>query len=165
MEILNSEDVRKLLRLAIDRAGDQSKWSRQAGVNRAQINRVLNGRRLPPSQICQALGLEWAIVRHFAGKDGRPRTIVVENREFLSILKSEIEKLGSLTAWCEQTGVNRTYLSQVVNKRRAAGAKILRALNLSEVLVRATQSRAVSKRGRKYLPPGKRHPHARWTTA
>jgi DNA-binding transcriptional regulator YdaS (Cro superfamily) len=165
VKILNIEDVLELLRLDIDRVGGQSEWARQTGVSRMQINRALNGRRMPPSHLCQALGLEWFIVRHIAGKDDQPQHVIINDREFLLILKVEIEKAGSITAWCDQIGVNRTYLSQVVNKRRTAGAKILAALNLSEVLVRATKSRAKRKQGRKYRPSGKRYPHARWPTS
>jgi DNA-binding phage protein len=160
VKILNIEHVLELLRLDIARLGGQSEWARKTGVSRMQINRALNGRRMPPVPLCQALGLEWVIVRHIAGTDDRPQPVTIKDRDFLLILKAEIEKAGSITAWCEQIGVNRTYLSQVVNKRRTAGAKILAALNLSKVLVRALKSG--SKRGRKNRLSGKRHPHARW---
>jgi DNA-binding phage protein len=158
VKILSIEDVLELLRLDVDRVGGQSEWARQAGIERAQINRVLNGRRLPPSRLCQALGLEWVFVRYIAGENGQLHPVIIKDRDFLLALKAEIERVGSITAWCEQIGVNRTYLSQVLNKRRSAGSKILAALNFSEVLIRPKA--AVSKRGRKYRPPGWRH--ARW---
>jgi DNA-binding phage protein len=164
LDILGIEDVLELLLRDIERVGSQSEWTRQTGVPRTQINRALKGKRLPPSQLCRALGLEFVIVRHIAGEDGQQQPVVVEKRDFLSKLKAEIEKVGSITVWCEQTGFNRTYLSQVLNKRRLASSKLIAALNLAEVLVRATKSATVKGR-RKKPPSGRRHPHARWPTS
>ena len=163
MKILNIEEVLELLRLDIDRVGGQSEWARQTGVSRMQINRAIKGRRMPPSQLCHALGLKWVVVRQIAGENGKPQPVIVEKRDFLSRLKAEIEKAGSIAVWCEQTGFNRTYLSQVLNKRRPASSKLVAALNLAEVLVSATKSAAVKGRRKKRLS-GKRHPHARWPT-
>jgi hypothetical protein len=104
--------------------------------------------------------LEWIIVRQVAAKGGQLQPVIVQNRDILLILRAEIDKAGSVAAWCKQTGVNRTYLSQVLNKRRAAGAKLLSILNLSAVLVHGTKSTAVSKRGLKIRPSGKREPRS-----
>jgi transcriptional regulator with XRE-family HTH domain len=163
MKILTIEDVLELLRLDIDLVGGQSEWARQTGVSRGQINRALKGRRMPSSQLCHALGLEWVVVRKIPREDGESQPVMVERRDFLSKLKAEIEKVGSVTGWCEQNGFNRTYLSQVLNKRRPASSKLVAALDLAEVLVRATKS-AVVKGRRKMRPPSKRQPHARWPT-
>jgi DNA-binding phage protein len=163
MKTLNIEEVLELLRLDIDRVGGQSEWARQTGVSRMQINRALKGRRMPPSQLCHALGLKWVVVRQIAGEDGEPQPVIVEKRDFLSRLKAEIEKAGSITVWCEQAGFNRTYLSQVLHKRRPASSKLVAALNFAERLVRATKSAAVKGRRKKRLS-AKQHPHARWPT-
>jgi hypothetical protein len=164
LDILGIKDVLELLLRDIERMGGQSEWARQTGVSRMQINRALNGRRMPTSQLCRALELEWVIVRHVEGKDGQQQPIMMEKRDFLLILNAEIEKVGSITVWCEKTGFNRTFVSQVLNKRRPASSKLIAALNLAEVLVRATKSAAVEGR-RKKRPAGKRHPHARWPTS
>jgi DNA-binding phage protein len=164
LDILGIEDVLELLLRDIERVGGQSEWARQAGVPRTQINRALKGRRMPPAQLCLALGLEWVVVRQIAGEEGKPQLVVVEKRDFLSSLRGEIEKVGSITVWCEKTGFNRTYVSQVLNKRRPAGTKLVAVLNLAEVLARATKSAPVKGR-RKKRPSGKRHPHARWPTS
>jgi DNA-binding phage protein len=165
LDILGIKDALELLQRDIQRVGSQSEWARQTGVPRTQMNRALNGRRMPSFRLCQAIGLEWVIVRHVTGEDGQQQAVIVEKRDFLSRLKVEIEKAGSIAAWCEQTGFNRTYLSQVLNKRRTASSKLVAALNLAEVLVRTAKSSEASKRGaRKPLASGKRHPHARWPT-
>ena len=54
MTPLNIQDVIELLRAEIDRVGGQSEWARQTGIERSQINRVLNGRRLPPNTLSSA---------------------------------------------------------------------------------------------------------------
>jgi DNA-binding phage protein len=56
MKPLHVRDVLKLLRLDVDRAGGQSQWSRQTGIGRTYLNRVLNGRKPPGPSICRALG-------------------------------------------------------------------------------------------------------------
>jgi hypothetical protein len=164
LDILGIEDVLELLLRDIERVGGQSEWARQAGVPRTQINRALKGRRMPPAQLCFALGLEWVVVRQIAGEDGKLQPVVVEKRDFLALLEAEIEKVGSITVWCEKTGFNRTFVSQVLNKRRPASLKLIAALDLAEALVRATKSAALEGR-RKRRPSGKRHPHARWPTS
>ena len=163
-KILSNEDVLKLLHLAIERVGGQSEWARQTGVSRMQINRTLKGRRMPPTKLCHALGLEWVIVHYGAGEDGQRQALIVSKREFLFKLQSEIDKIGTITAWCEQFRVNRSYLSQILNKRRAPGARVIAALEFSEVLVGAAKSPAMSPQSRKRPSSGKRNPHARQRT-
>ena len=156
MTPLNVQDVIELIRGEIDRVGGQSEWARQTGIQRPVINRVLNGRRLPPSQLCRTLGLEWVIVRAVA--ETEDETTIISNREVLLILKKEIKKVGSIIAWSRQMGVERSHLSSVLHKRRAPDKKILAALKLSEVLVRAAKSEAKTRN----RMPSKRHRHARW---
>jgi len=158
MRPLQVQDVIKLLRDEIERAGSQSEWARQTGVQRTQINRVLNLRRLPPSQLCRALGLEWVIVRHAAESDGFD---IVSYRDFIRTLREEINKAGSITAWSKHFGVDRSHLSMVVHKRRSPDKRILAALNLSEVLVCANESDAARNR-RRQNRTSKGQPHARW---
>ena len=164
MEALSIEDVLELLLRDIDRVGSQSEWARQTGVSRMDISRALQHRRMPSFSLCQALGLDWVVVRKIAGEDGRSEFVVVETHQFLARLRAGIEKAGSITVWCEQNGFNRTYLSQVLNRKRRASSKLVAALDLAEVLVRATKTVAV-KGQRKKRHSGKRHPHARWPTS
>jgi hypothetical protein len=162
MKILNIEDVLELLRRDINRVGGQSEWARQTGIERTLISRVLNGRRLPPSQLCRALGLEWVVVRHVAQRDGQTKSVIIGYRDFLRILRKEIKKAGSIIAWSRQIGVDRTYPSSVLHKRKSPGKKILAALSLSEALVCANESEAARNRWRQNRTPGKGQPHARW---
>ena len=63
MQILHVQDVIKMLREEVERAGGQSEFARQKGVQRPLINKVLSGDRLPPLGLCRALALEWVLVR------------------------------------------------------------------------------------------------------
>ena len=157
MTPLNVQDVIELIRGEIDRVGGQSEWARQTGIQRPVINRVLNGRRLPPSQLCRILGLEWVIVRNVAETEDETKLTFISSREVLLILKKEIKKVGSIIAWSRQMGVERSHLSSVLHKRRSPDKKILAALKLSEVLVCAAKSEATRDR-----MPSKRRRHARW---
>jgi hypothetical protein len=166
MTPLNIQDVIDLLRAEIDRVGGQSEWARQTGIERALINRVLNGRRLPPSTLCRALRLEWVLVHHAAQCDGETKSAIVSNRDFYRILRKEIRKAGSVIAWCRRVGIDRTYLSNVLHRRKSPSKKILAALNLSEVLVCANDATIkdlwLHNLWLRNKAPGKKQPHARW---
>ena len=54
---LDDKDVVEQLRLRVKRAGGQSAFARQTGVDRTHLNHVLNGRRLPSWTIIDALNL------------------------------------------------------------------------------------------------------------
>jgi DNA-binding phage protein len=157
MTPLNVQEVIELLRAQVNRVGGQSEWARQTGIQRPLISRVLNGRRLPPSHLCRALGLEWVVVRNVAETEDQTKLTFISNREVLLILKKEIKKVGSIIAWSRQMGVERSHLSSVLHKRRSPDKKILAALKLSEVLVCAAKSEATRNR-----IPSKRQQHARW---
>jgi DNA-binding phage protein len=57
MHILDVEDVIRLLRLEVKRAGGQAAWASKAGLNRIVVNKVLNGKTLPTKKIIKALKL------------------------------------------------------------------------------------------------------------
>src|SRR5580704_4211329 len=57
VRVLDDKDVVERLRLIVKRAGGQSAFARQTGVDRAVLNHVLTGKRLPTSSILKALNL------------------------------------------------------------------------------------------------------------
>jgi DNA-binding transcriptional regulator YdaS (Cro superfamily) len=159
MTPLNVQDVIELIRGEIDRVGGQSEWARQTGIQRPVINRVLNGRRLPPSQLCRILGLEWIIVRQIAQGASQAEAAPVSQREFHLILREEIKRVGSIIAWSRLMGVNRSHLSSVLHKRRPPDRNLLAALNLAQVLVRLQGSDAAT---RSHKAARARRRHAQW---
>ncbi len=57
MNILDVEDVVRLLHSEVERAGGQAAWASKTGVSRIVVNRVLNGKTLPTKGIIKALKL------------------------------------------------------------------------------------------------------------
>jgi DNA-binding phage protein len=57
MHILDAEDVVRLLRSEVKRAGGQAAWASRTGLNRIVVNKVLNGKTLPTKKIVKALKL------------------------------------------------------------------------------------------------------------
>jgi DNA-binding phage protein len=58
--VLDLDDVIKLLRSTVEKAGGQSAFARQTGMDRAYLNAVLRGRETPvpgASRIVEALNL------------------------------------------------------------------------------------------------------------
>jgi DNA-binding transcriptional regulator YdaS (Cro superfamily) len=140
MKPLHVRDVLILLRRDVDRAGGQSELSRQTGIGRTYINRVLNGRKPPGLSICRALGLERAVLRDVAKRADSTKRVDLD--EIQLILQDEIRRAGSVSAWCRQVGLNRSNLSEVLHKRRRLGNKVLAALKLSNVLLNADTANA-----------------------
>jgi len=56
-QILDLEDVIRLLRSEIERAGSQRMFARKAGVNVSVVSRTLRGQVLPSRNILRALKL------------------------------------------------------------------------------------------------------------
>ncbi len=56
--LLRIEDVIRLLRDEVERAGGQSEWARRTGVDRTSLNAALSGRKGPTKDILKTLKLE-----------------------------------------------------------------------------------------------------------
>jgi DNA-binding phage protein len=59
---LNTEDVVRLLRSEVERAGSQNAFAKKAGVDRATVNKILHGRLSPSPKIVHSLGLRMVFV-------------------------------------------------------------------------------------------------------
>jgi hypothetical protein len=57
MRMLDDQDVVRLLRSEVERAGGQSSWARRERIDRTLLNRVLCGRKPPTGAIIRALKL------------------------------------------------------------------------------------------------------------
>ena len=57
VRVLDDKDVVERLHSSVNRAGGQSAFAKQTGVNRAHLNLVLTGKRLPTWSIINALSL------------------------------------------------------------------------------------------------------------
>ncbi|MFZ3337351.1 MAG: hypothetical protein WA199_15565 [Xanthobacteraceae bacterium] len=57
MKMFELKDVVSLLRNEVKRVGSQEAFAKKTGIHRTEPNKVLNGARLPPRSIIDALGL------------------------------------------------------------------------------------------------------------
>lgn len=55
--------------------------------------------------------------------------------EVLARLRGVIAREGSASAWCDKTGVSPSYVSDVLQRRRDPGKKILTALGLESFTI------------------------------
>ena len=62
MHALDQNDVVRLLRLEVKRAGGQQEWARKNGVVPSMISMVLSGDRPPNEQIISALKLRRVVI-------------------------------------------------------------------------------------------------------
>jgi DNA-binding phage protein len=60
---------------------------------------------------------------------------VLEERDVVSLLRSEIERAGSLGLWAEKTGVHRSVVSKVLSNVYPPTKSIIKALKLRTVFV------------------------------
>jgi hypothetical protein len=70
----DDDDVLKLLHSRVKSAGGQSDaFARQTGVDRARLNKVLNGMKPPALSILDALNLRIVYAPRITVRDGRSR--------------------------------------------------------------------------------------------
>jgi DNA-binding phage protein len=62
-DFLEQEDVVALLREEVDKAGGQVAWSKKTGVDRTNLNRILNGHIPPTKAVMVALKLRLVYAR------------------------------------------------------------------------------------------------------
>lgn len=61
------------------------------------------------------------------------RLLNVQN--VLELLRRDVKRAGSQSAWARRAGVDRTYVNKVLQGSRTPGAQILKALKLRAVVV------------------------------
>jgi len=60
----------------------------------------------------------------------------LDENDVLRLLRAEIEQAGSQAAWARRTGVDRTFVNAVVNRRKPIARVIIKALGLNVVYAR-----------------------------
>ena len=66
-----------------------------------------------------------------------PRSIpLFDDKGVVRLLRLEVERAGSTTAWAKNARINRTMVSRIVNGHRAPTPGIIKALKLRKVYTR-----------------------------
>lgn len=61
---------------------------------------------------------------------------ILEPKDVTELLRAEIEKAGSQSAWARKTGVQRSEICKVLHGKGHPNEKMIRALGLRAVFVR-----------------------------
>ena len=117
--LLDDEAVLCLLEGEVKGAGGQTEWARQTGVDRSTLNQILRRRRCLTKQIIDALELR--------------RVMLPSKNDLVKRLSEEVARAGSHTEYARRTGLDRTYLTHVLNGRNP-GAEIFKALEVTRVV-------------------------------
>ena len=64
---------------------------------------------------------------------------IFELDDVVALLRSEVSRAGGQAAWAKETGVDRVIVNRILNGQRPPTRKIISALKLRMVFVRATR--------------------------
>ena len=66
--------------------------------------------------------------------------LVLDENDVVLLPKAAIEQEGSISAFAKRHGIERSYLSNVLNGKRAVGSPLVRALGLRRVFAPPQES-------------------------
>jgi antitoxin component HigA of HigAB toxin-antitoxin module len=132
--ILNKKDVFALLQQEVKRAGSQTAWANEHGYDRTVLNSILSGRREITAPIIELLKLKVAYVP----ASTQPGFEILDVDGALRMLREDVKRAGSQSAWARRHKYQRTYLSNVLARKRALTTGIIEALKLKTVYLVAT---------------------------
>jgi hypothetical protein len=81
-------------------------------------------------------GLEPAIGGKIGPSQGvirRSRTRMLDDKDVIRLLRSEVDRAGGQSSWARQERIDRTLLNRVLSGRRPPSEQIIRALRLCNV--------------------------------
>jgi hypothetical protein len=74
-------------------------------------------------------------------KRGRQKQSLLSSQDVIELLRAEIEKAGTESAWARRTGANRTSVNLVLKGRLGLQKNLLDALGLDMVVAYAPRRR------------------------
>ena len=121
--VFDDNDVVDLLRIAIEREGGQAAFAGHHRINRSHLNTILTGRRVVGAAIAELVGLRKAYVGVF------------DDNDVVDLLRIAVEREGGQGAFSRHSGVQRAYLSRVLNGKEPPGRSIAKSLRLRKVYI------------------------------
>jgi len=121
--VFDHNDVVDLLRIAVEREGGQAAFAGHHGINRSHLNTILTGRRVVGAAIAELVGLRKAYVGVF------------DDSDVVDLLRIAVEREGGQGAFSRHSGVDRAYLSRVLNGKEPPGRSIAKSLRLRKVYI------------------------------
>ncbi len=117
--LLDDEAVLRLLEEEVKSAGGQMQWARPNRCPSVHNQSDSTRRQRLTQQIISALGLR--------------RVLLPSKNDLVKRLREEVAKAGSQSEFARRTGLDRTYLTHVLNGRNP-GNEIAKALNVTRVV-------------------------------
>ena len=121
--VFDDNDVVDLLRIAVEREGGQAAFAGHHRINRSHLNTILTGRRVVGAAIAELVGLRKAYVGVF------------DDNDVVDLLRIAVEREGGQGAFSRHSGVQRAYLSRVLNGKEPPGRSIAKSLRLRKVYI------------------------------
>jgi DNA-binding transcriptional regulator YdaS (Cro superfamily) len=112
----DEDEVLRMLRAAIERAGGQRAFAKRHGLDRSNLNLVLSGKRPVTDSIAKPLGLR--------------RLYVAAKDETLRTLRAATEREGGQSAFARRHGLSRSHLNRVLSGKRPVADAVARPLGL-----------------------------------
>jgi DNA-binding phage protein len=146
--VFDDDEVVHLLKAAVKRAGSQTAFAKRYGIERTDLNRILNGRKRVTASLAKILGLRKLYVdesRAMASKTEDQRLaaaesgglgsfeFVFDDDDVVQLLRTAIEHEGSQVVFAKHHGINRTQLNLVLSGKRSLGDAVAEAIGLQKV--------------------------------
>ena len=129
MRVLEPKEVVRLFRAEVQMAGSISAWARRTSIQRATVSNVFHNKKPFSKKMLRALGLRKAL---FSANDSR----VLETREIIRLLRTQVAQAGSQSAWALDTGIHRSEINKVLRGKRLPNKQMMHALGLRVVIVK-----------------------------
>jgi DNA-binding phage protein len=129
MRVLEPKEIVQLLHAEVQRAGSISAWARKTSIQRAMVSNALQNKRPISKKMLHAIGLRKAL---FSANDSR----VLETREIIRLLRTQVAQAGSQSAWALDTGIHRSEINKVLRGKRLPNKQMMHALGLRVVIVK-----------------------------
>jgi ribosomal protein L30/L7E/ribosomal protein S21 len=128
--VLRLDDVVRILRKAVEKAGSQAEFARQESIRPSNLNSTITARRPPTKDVLRAMNLRKAFACESLTKGRYAR--ILELDRVIRILRKEVEKAGGQTGFARKNGVNRPNLNSALLRKRPPTSDVLKALRLKK---------------------------------
>ena len=81
-----------------------------------------------------------------SARDRGPPMRVLEPKDIVTLLRSEVQKAGSITAWANNASISRANVSAALHHKRAIPKRLIRALGLRRAASLTDASRLLEAR-------------------
>jgi len=126
------DDVVRILRKEVEKAGTQAEFARNENVRATSLNSTVNGKRPPTKDVLRALNLRKVFAYEASTKSRKSSVIRLD--DMVRMLREAVEQAGGQAEFGRKHGVNRPNLNSTLLGKRPPNRDALRALKLVKIL-------------------------------